>query len=310
MEMGAPVVRICETIADLRTTLHQLRHDFSEQTQQPARVGFVPTMGYLHQGHASLLKQARATCDIVVLSIFVNPLQFAAGEDLDIYPRDAEADIRLATANGVDLVWMPTVDQLYPNGNPLTMIRVSQVTERLCGASRPGHFEGVATVVSKLFHLVQPDQAFFGLKDAQQVAVIEQMVADLNIPVEIVACPTVREQDGLALSSRNVYLNDEERHAATILNRSLSRIDQRLIDQPNLTFTQLATTIRDEIAQESLARIDYVECLHYPTFAPIDELQCTTWLAQPNRRVLVAVAVYFGRTRLIDNRLLGGGHRV
>jgi pantoate--beta-alanine ligase len=303
-------VKVCETIADLRTTLEELRLDYFRKTQQQPRIGFVPTMGYLHQGHASLLKQARSSCDLVVLSIFVNPLQFAAGEDLDIYPRDPDADIRLAATHDVDLVWMPMVAQLYPNGNPLTMVRVSQVTERLCGASRPGHFDGVATVVSKLFHLVQPDQAFFGLKDAQQVAVIEQMVADLNIPVEIVACPTVREQDGIALSSRNVYLNEQERRAATVLHRSLSQIDEWLIDQPHLTFSQLSTAVRNAIAEEPLARIDYVECLHYPTFAPIDELSCTTLLEQEENRVLVAVAVYFGRTRLIDNRLIGGGHRV
>lgn len=302
-------MKVCQTIAEVRAALRQWRTE--RGTQRPATVGFVPTMGYLHDGHASLLAQAREQCEITVLSIFLNPLQFAPGEDLAVYPRDVERDLKVARDMNTDLVFMPDVQEMYPNGSTsLTTVRVQQVTKRMCGAVRPGHFDGVATVVSKLFHIVQPDRAYFGLKDAQQVAVIEQMVADLNVPVDIVACPTIREADGLALSSRNVYLSPDQRAAAPVIYRSLQAADEWLADE-SLTFPELTAQVRHAILQEPQAVIDYIECVQYPSFADLPEhVRCSDWLADGQRRVLLAAAVKFGTTRLIDNRLLGGGHRV
>jgi pantoate--beta-alanine ligase len=305
-------MNVCTTIAQFRSALKQLQQDKRQRAGvAEATVGFVPTMGYLHAGHGSLLARARQECEIVVLSIFVNPLQFAPGEDLTIYPRDEQRDLAVATQFGVDLVFMPTVAEMYPSGAmSLTTVRVTQVTEKLCGASRPGHFAGVATVVSKLFHIVQPDKAYFGLKDAQQVAVIEQMVDDLNFPVAVVACPTMREPDGLALSSRNVYLSAEERAAAPVIARTLAEVDAWLEDVA-LTFPDLKRRLTAAISAQPLAVIDYIECLQYPSFADLpNDVTCAEWLAQSGRPVLLAVAVKFGKTRLIDNRLLGGGHRV
>lgn len=305
-------MNVCTTITQFRSALKQLQQEKIQHSgAAEATVGFVPTMGYLHAGHGSLLARARRECEIVVLSIFVNPLQFAVGEDLTIYPRDEQRDLAVAAEYGVDLVFMPTVAEMYPAGaTSLTTVHVTQVTEKLCGASRPGHFAGVATVVSKLFHIVQPDKAYFGLKDAQQVAVIEQMVGYLNFPVQIVACPTVREADGLALSSRNVYLSAEERAAAPVIARTLAEVDDWLEDT-SLTFADLQDRLEAAIHAQPLATVDYIECLQYPSFADLpQDLSCAEWLAQSGRRVLIAAAVKFGKTRLIDNRLLGGGHRV
>jgi pantoate--beta-alanine ligase len=298
---------VVRTIAQLRPALRSLR----TQRGSTARVGFVPTMGYLHAGHASLLARARETCDLVVLSIFVNPLQFAPGEDLAVYPRNEERDLQVAQAQAVDLVFIPDVAEMYPYGRDmLTTVHVRQVTERLCGAVRPGHFTGVATVVSKLFHLVQPDVAFFGMKDAQQVAVIQQMTNDLHFPVEIVPCPTVRESDGLALSSRNVYLNAEERQAAPVIWRSLVSLDDWIHAHPTATFATLQRYLFTQLAAEPTARPEYAECLRFPDFADVAERPVSA-LETESLQVLVAVAVRFGNTRLIDNRLLGGGgHRV
>ncbi len=217
-------MQVIQHITDLRQSIR------SRRAEQPSlRVGFVPTMGFLHEGHASLLEAARRSCDIVVLSIFVNPLQFGPNEDFERYPRDEERDLAVAEQAGTDIVFLPQVAEMYPQ--PIkTMVSVREVTTRLCGASRPGHFDGVATVVAKLFHIVQPDAAFFGMKDAQQVAVIEQMVLDLNLPVEIVPCPTIREADGLAKSSRNVYLNEEERKQATVLSAALREAETALAE--------------------------------------------------------------------------------
>jgi pantoate--beta-alanine ligase len=282
-------------ISQLRDRLasHRLNHKGSDK----AAVGFVPTMGFLHAGHASLIKAAKAQSDLVVLSIFVNPLQFGPNEDFDKYPRDAARDLHLAESEGVDIVFSPSVEEMYPR--PIqTTVSVSGLTARLCGASRPGHFDGVATVVSKLFHIVQPDKAFFGQKDAQQVAVIQQMVDDLNIPVNIVPCPILREADGLAMSSRNVYLSKAERRQALVLSQSLAIAADFIRDHPRFSTEELVTAVSNHIRTASLGEIDYVEVLAYPSLQPFkrsDELD--------SDQVIVALAVKFSKARLIDNQL-------
>ncbi|SFJ59283.1 pantoate--beta-alanine ligase [Thermoflavimicrobium dichotomicum] len=281
-------MKIIETIEALRQELKPYRN----QT-----IGFVPTMGYLHEGHLSLVRRASQECDIVVMSIFVNPLQFGPNEDLDRYPRDLPRDAALAEQAGVDFLFHPSVEEMYPNPT-LTQIVVSKVTEPLCGASRPGHFTGVATVVGKLFHIVMPDRAYFGLKDAQQVAVIQQMVEDLNFPVTIVPCDIVREPDGLAMSSRNVYLSPEERKQAVILSQALFAAKKGLEEGEWSTADEVNRFVREMILTQPLAEIDYVETLAYPSLQPVDELK--------GQKVIVAVAVRFGKTRLIDNILHAG----
>lgn len=270
----------------------------AKRAANPAvRIGFVPTMGFLHRGHASLLDAARKECDVVILSIFVNPLQFGPNEDLERYPRDEERDMAIAREAGTDIVFFPQVSEMYPKPTQ-TMVSVSGVTERLCGASRPGHFDGVATVVTKLLNIVQPDKAYFGMKDAQQVAVIEQMVYDLNIPVTIVPCPIVREEDGLAMSSRNVYLSEEERKQALVLSAALEEAGSLLeARQEAISPEELRQTVVRHIQSAPLADIDYVELLSYPDLAPVD-----FWSS--DERIIIAVAVRFGATRLIDNRIL------
>jgi len=287
-------MKIIRTIAELRKEIHNFRRaSASDQT-----VGFVPTMGYLHEGHASLLRKSAEDNGLTVLSIFVNPIQFGPGEDLDKYPRDEERDIRVAAQAGAGIVFLPSVEEMYPEQR-LTSVSVIQITERLCGESRPGHFDGVATVVMKLFNIVQPDRAYFGMKDAQQVAVVTKMVQDLNIPVEIVPCPILREDDGLALSSRNVYLGQEERQQALILSKSLSRISEWIAE--GLNATQLIARLTNEISQVPLAEIDYVDILKYPDLSSLDsELP----LREAQMFLLVATAVRFGKTRLIDNKLI------
>ncbi|MEF2244994.1 pantoate--beta-alanine ligase [Paenibacillus sp. IITD108] len=284
---------ICRTIKDLKSHLNDLRE--SDKT-----VGFVPTMGFLHEGHASLMRAAREQNQIVVLSIFVNPMQFGPNEDLDRYPRNEERDIELAAACGVDLVFLPSVEEMYPK-KPLTSIKIAQITDQLCGASRPGHFDGVGLVVSKLFHIVNPSRAYFGMKDAQQVAVIEQLVHDLNMDVEIVKCPIVREPDGLALSSRNVYLTAEQRIQAVALSQAM-RMATELYEQDGAATGQLLLQkVTARINKEPLAKIDYVQLLAYPELEQID---LTQKLSDNDKELLLAVAVYFGKTRLIDNSLL------
>ncbi|NOU97518.1 pantoate--beta-alanine ligase [Paenibacillus sp. LMG 31456] len=261
------------------------------------RIGFVPTMGFLHKGHASLLEAARRQCDLVILSIFVNPLQFGPNEDFDKYPRNEEGDLAVAKAVGTDIVFLPSVDEMYPQPTK-TIITVSQITDRLCGASRPGHFDGVGTIVSKLFNIVQPDAAYFGLKDAQQIAVINQMVNDLNMPVEIVPCPILRESDGLAMSSRNVYLLPEEREQALVLSASL-KLAEGLIREQNgeVDVMSLIETLSQTIRQAPLAVIDYVEILAYPSLETVSSLKDT-------EQIIIALAVKFGKTRLIDNVII------
>jgi pantoate--beta-alanine ligase len=263
-------------------------------------VGLVPTMGYLHEGHVSLMRRAREECGVVVLSIFVNPLQFGPNEDYAAYPRDPERDLRIAADAGVDIVFMPDVGTMYPRPT-LTTVQVKQVTDRLCGASRPGHFDGVATVVTKLFNIVKPDRAYFGQKDAQQVAVIRQMVFDLNIDVQIIAVPTVREPDGLALSSRNVYLSPQERKEAPVLYQALNLGEQQL--RAGHSFGETRRRMAEHIRTAPCAVIDYVELLTYPRLEPLPEDGRLADLPE-EESVILALAVKIGKTRLIDNKIV------
>lgn len=292
-------MRIVKDVQELRRLLSELRRPNAAAVQERS-VGFVPTMGYLHEGHASLMRAAKEQSDIVVISIFVNPIQFGPNEDFDSYPRDEQRDAALAEREGVDILFMPTVDTMYPQPTR-TKIRVSDLTDRLCGASRPGHFDGVTTVVAKLFNMVQPDKAFFGMKDAQQVAVLQQMVLDLNMNVTIVPCPIVREGDGLALSSRNVYLSPEERSQALALSKALRTAQEAVTEHEASTVGELDAILRQTINQSPLARIDYVEILTFPSLQPLD---LTQRLEQIEEEVIMALAVHFGRTRLIDNMRL------
>ncbi len=253
-------------------------------------IGVVPTMGFLHDGHLSLLKKARASCDVVVLTLFVNPTQFGPKEDLSRYPRDKKGDLAKARSVKTDYVFCPTVAQMYPKDEQ-TRVVVSGTTQTLCGASRPGHFEGVTTVVAKLFNITLPDKAFFGLKDYQQFATIRQMVRDLNFPIDVVGVPTVRETDGLAMSSRNAYLNGSEREAALCLSRGLKKVKVGVKEGKNVG--ALLKILEKEIKLQSLARIDYVSCVNATTLLPT-----RTYL---RGNTLFALAVFIGKTRLIDN---------
>ena len=282
-------MQVFDTVSGLRTFLAAHR-------AASKRIGLVPTMGYLHAGHLSLVQAAQHECDIVVMSIFVNPTQFGPQEDFATYPRDMAGDLHQARAAGVDAVFAPTVAEMYPPGF-LTEVSVHELTTPLCGAARPGHFNGVTTVVAKLLNIVGPDRAYFGQKDYQQVTVIRKMVTDLHMPLEVITCPTVRESDGLALSSRNAYLNPAERQAALILWRALCLAEQHLA-QGERQGACLAAMLRDCIAQEPLARIDYVAVADPDTLREVERLSGT---------VLVALAVYIGKTRLIDNALYSVG---
>jgi pantoate--beta-alanine ligase len=262
----------------------------------PEPVGLVPTMGYLHQGHLSLVRLARAECASVVVTIFVNPAQFGPKEDLGAYPRDLPRDLHLLENEGVDLVWAPPVEEIYPPGFQ-TWVSVEEVTRPLEGGMRPGHFRGVATVVAKLFNAVQPDKAYFGQKDAQQAVVIRQMARDLNFNLEVVICPIVREPDGLAMSSRNTYLDPDERQAATVLYRALTAARQAF-ESGEKDANCLRQVMTDVIQAEPLARLQYVSCADPLTLAEID--------GPVKARALLSMAVYFGKTRLIDNFVLGG----
>lgn len=272
------------------TTIDEVRKALDGERARGRRVGFVPTMGYLHEGHASLIRRARAETDVVVVSIFVNPLQFGPNEDLDSYPRDLDRDAAVAEASGADLLFTPSDAEMYPRPM-LTTVSVAEVSERLEGAARPTHFAGVATVVAKLFAIVGPCAAYFGEKDFQQVAVVRRMVGDLSLPVDVVASPTQREPDGLALSSRNTYLTPEERAAAPVVNRAL-RAGAALV----LAGERDAAAVRDHMAQiieaEPLAKLDYAAVVDADSFTVPDPLA-------GNLRLLAAVR--FGRARLIDN---------
>jgi len=258
------------------------------------RIALVPTMGALHEGHLSLVRAARAGSDVVAASIFVNPTQFGPNEDLAKYPRSFERDCQLLEQEGVDFVFAPSVEEMYPSGVAATWVIVEGLSEKLDGKSRPGHFRGVTTVVSKLFHIVEPDRAFFGQKDAAQVANIRRMVRDLNLPVEIVVCPIVRETDGLAMSSRNAYLNPEDRKRALVLHRSLEFV-RRLVEAGERDAAKLASAGREEITRESGVRLDYFEIVNPDTLEPVADI---------SGGALAAVAAYVGTTRLIDNLLI------
>lgn len=274
---------VCRTIASLRRA--RAHYD---------QLGLVPTMGFLHEGHLSLARQARAECDGVIVSIFVNPTQFGPGEDFAQYPRNLERDLTLLQQAGVDLVFVPDGHEIYPAGFA-SSVEVGGVTEMLEGNARPGHFRGVTTVVCKLFHIVQPHRAYFGQKDAQQTIVVGKMVRDLNMPVEIVVCPTVREPDGLALSSRNAYLGPAERMAATVLYRALTTAQQRFAAGVR-TGNALRTAMREVLDAEPLACIDYVSAADPETLREVDAIG--------EHGVLLSMAVRIGTTRLIDNMLL------
>jgi pantoate--beta-alanine ligase len=277
-------MNVVETLAELQLARSRLT--------QP--VGFVPTMGFLHEGHLSLVRQACHDCGSVVVSIYVNPTQFGPNEDFNKYPRNLQRDLGLLRSEETDLVWTPTDKIMYPAGYQ-TWVVVEEVTKPLEGAIRAGHFRGVATVVTKLFNAVQPHKAYFGQKDAQQVAVIRRMTRDLDFPIEIVVCPTMREPDGLAMSSRNVYLNPEERAAAVALSRGLF-IAEEAFDAGEQVASHLRTVVLDTLATEPLVNVQYVSCAHPDT---LQELEGTV------ERALLSLAVMIGKTRLIDNILLG-----
>jgi pantoate--beta-alanine ligase len=265
----------------------------SARLSLPGTVGLVPTMGYLHEGHLSLIRRAREENDHVAVSIFVNPTQFGPKEDLAKYPRDLERDLRLIEPY-TDLVWNPTAEIMYPTGYQ-TWVEVEAVTHPLEGTMRPGHFRGVTTVVAKLFNGVQPDKAYFGQKDAQQAAVIRQMVRDLNYPIEIVVCPIVREPDGLAMSSRNVYLDPEQRKAAIVLYRSLSAAKEAY-EGGERDAERLRQVLKGVLAAEPLADVQYVSCADYDTLEELETVK---------GKALLSMAVFIGKTRLIDNFVLG-----
>jgi len=279
-------VRVFSTIAEMRNASRAAR-------REGKRLGFVPTMGALHEGHLSLVRAARSASDVVAASIFVNPTQFGPNEDLAKYPRSFERDCELLEREGVEFVFAPSVEEMYPAG-AVTWVIVEELSGKLDGRSRPGHFRGVTTVVSKLFHIVEPERAFFGQKDAAQVAIIRRMVRDLKLPVEIVVCPIVREPDGLAMSSRNAYLSADERKRALVLHRSLLRV-QEMVGSGERDGARLIAAGKEEFAREVGVRLDYFEIVDPDELDPVQRI---------SGRALVAVAAYVGTTRLIDNILL------
>jgi pantoate--beta-alanine ligase len=278
---------IIHSVKEMQACSEVWRHDGKA-------IGFVPTMGALHDGHLSLVRLACDRADVVVMSIFVNPAQFGPNEDFQKYPRDLERDATLADQSGVDVIFNPSVDEMYPPDFS-TFVHVERITEVLCGASRPGHFRGVATVCAKLFLAVKPHFAVFGQKDAQQIAVIRRMVRDLDLDLDIVPAPIVREPDGLAMSSRNVYLTPQERTEALCLNRSL-KLAEDMVRNGEVDAESVARAVRKKIAEYPLARIDYVEIVDPDTLESLDMIM---------KKALVALAVFFGKTRLIDNAVVG-----
>ena len=286
MTCSSDAMKICNIIEDMRAACRAAR-------RAGKRLGFVPTMGALHDGHLSLVRAAHACCDVVAASIFVNPAQFGPNEDLAKYPRTFDRDRELLEKENVQLLFAPSVEEMYPAG-AVTWITVEGLSDKLDGRSRAGHFRGVSTVVAKLFHIIEPDAAFFGQKDAAQVAIVRRMVRDLNFPVEIVACPIVREPDGLAMSSRNAYLDSEQRKRALVLHRSLMRV-QKLWEAGERDAAKLLAGGRDLIAEEKSVRLDYFEIVDPERLDPVEDVVEGT---------LVAVAAFVGGTRLIDNVVL------
>jgi len=280
-------MRTFHQITALRAYLRAARKD-------DKRIGFVPTMGAFHEGHLTLMRRARADCDIVVVSVFVNPTQFGPGEDFERYPRDLARDSRLAQQVGVDALFTPTVEEIYPAGAQM-VVEVPVLAARWEGEARPGHFRGVATVCAKLFQIVQPDRAYFGQKDYQQLKVVERLVADLHIPLTVVPVPTVREEDGLAMSSRNAYLSAEERRAATVLHRALTRAES-LFESGERSGKVLRAALTETLTSEPLAKPDYAAIADAETLEPLETVE---------DRAVALLAVRIGATRLIDNLLLG-----
>ena len=277
---------IAETITEVREQVRAWR-------AEGLTVGLVPTMGALHDGHASLVTAAASQCDRVVASVFVNPTQFGPGEDLESYPRDFERDCQILDEKGCDMVFHPSVGEMYPDGFSTYVNMESEMTAQLCGRSRPSHFRGVCTVVSKLFNIVTPDRAYFGQKDAQQLAVIKQMVRDLSFGIEIIGCPTVREADGLARSSRNTYLSAEERSAARVLYRSITAAQEMIaVSGGKVSADEVLGLMRRVVSAEPTAKIDYIEAVDGVNLMPVEYVKKGT---------LIALAVYIGKTRLIDN---------
>lgn len=276
------------------TTIKELRKFIDEHRRAGKTIGLVPTMGFLHEGHLSLIRRAKAENDIVVVSDFVNPTQFAPNEDFELYPRNIERDEQMSMEAGADVVFHPSVEEMYPHGSSTFVEVEGNITKVLCGASRPSHFKGVTTVVAMLFNIVQPHKAYFGQKDAQQAAVLIKMARDLHMNVEIIVCPIVREQDGLAMSSRNTYLSSEERAQAVILNKALAE-GKAAFEQGETSVQKLIQRITNKIEEAPLADIDYVGIYEYPSLKTIETI---------NNQALAAVAVRFGKTRLIDNIIL------
>ena len=274
-------------------TIKEVRELVKEWKKNGETVGFVPTMGYLHEGHGSLITKARENNDKVVVSIFVNPMQFGPTEDLDSYPRDLEKDSKFCESLGTDLIFHPEPEEMY-HDDFSSYVDMSVLTEELCGLSRPVHFRGVCTVVTKLFNIVQPDNAYFGQKDAQQLAIIKHMVQDLNMDINVVGCPIVREEDGLAKSSRNTYLSPEERKAALILSKTV-KLAKELIDAGEKDADVVVAKMKENIETEPMAKIDYVKAVNGLTMQQQKEIKAP---------MLIAMAVYIGKTRLIDNMIL------
>jgi pantoate--beta-alanine ligase len=288
-------MRTVITLTDLGSARSSLRSVSGDGAlRHEGTVGLVPTMGYLHEGHLSLVRRARQECDHVIVSIFVNPTQFGPQEDLSRYPRDLDRDLSLLEPLGTDLVWMPTAELMYPPGYQ-TWVEVEAIARPLEGAMRPAHFRGVTTVVAKLFNAVQPHRAYFGQKDAQQAAVIRQMTRDLSYPIEIVVCPIVREPDGLAMSSRNVYLDPQQRRAATVLYRSLSAAKEAY-ENGERDAEKIRGKMKEVLAGEPLAQVQYISCADYDTLEELETVKGKT---------LLSMAVFLGKTRLIDNFVWG-----
>lgn len=280
----------------IATTIAQVRAQVAAWKKEGLTVGLVPTMGYLHEGHASLVDEAVRQCDRVVASDFVNPTQFGPNEDLEAYPRDFDRDCALLEEHGCALVFHPAVEEMYAPGAATYVEILSDMPKQLCGKTRPIHFRGVCTVVSKLFNIVTPDKAFFGQKDAQQLAIIRRMVRDLSYGIEIVGCPIVREADGLAKSSRNTYLSQAERQAALVLSESVF-LGQKMVAEGETDANKIVAAMTEHIQAQPLAKIDYVSAVDGVTMDPVDQIAGT---------VLVAMAVYIGKTRLIDNFIVEG----
>lgn len=278
---------------EIITGIDQMKMKVRELKSEGKTIGFVPTMGFLHEGHLSLVRESMRRADVTVISIFVNPTQFGPGEDLKDYPRDLKRDSELLKKEGVDYLFIPEADEMYPEGYK-TYVEVRDLQHKLCGRSRPVHFRGVCTVVLKLFNIVNPDISFFGQKDAQQAIIITRMVQELNLDVEVEVLPTVREKDGLALSSRNIYLNAKERRAALVLSRSL-REAQSMVEKGERKAAAILSRMKEIISNEPLARIDYVEIVDMEELDPLVRIE---------KEVLAAIAVFVGKARLIDNAIL------